>query len=340
MYDLKSAWGLADMTEVEKAWANQRVSELSVKERCQFYAAMQSIRPQTGEEAVNLLLNLSDYEVCYPAGSYEQLGRFALEGKSYPPTILPYIDVDVLGRKYEDEHPGLFVGSCYVQYPAQHTHPAYERKNPQTLKDDGWSVKLKLASPAKPEGVWIRLPDYALPNDGKPDEIAIALNELGVQQIDECTLLDAKCILPEVGELMEQYDTLADLVYDGNDLGFVLDEQGQGMPNFMDRFNAALKYEDCHTLAFALDISQNLECYTYIPQKELRDFAVRRLWDLGMPNDLLSSGAIDFDQFAADMLEQEGYQSAGGGRGFIARNCREFVWERSEPESQGMEPMQ
>ena len=28
------------------------------------------------------------------------------------------MDLDALGCRYEDEHPGVFIGSDYVQYPA------------------------------------------------------------------------------------------------------------------------------------------------------------------------------------------------------------------------------
>ena len=96
----------------------------------------------------------------------------------------------------------------------------------------------------------------------------LALLELKVDTIQECTLLDARCVLPEVKDLVSEYREVADLIYDGNDLGFLLDEQGQGMPHFSEKFHAALAYEKCTRLGAALDIAQNLRCY--------RDFLGRR----------------------------------------------------------------
>ena len=42
---------------------------------------------------------------------------------------------------------------------------------------------------------------------------------------------------------MEQYDDMGELMWDGNNLGFVLEERGQGMPDFIGRFTAALNSE-------------------------------------------------------------------------------------------------
>ena len=74
-------------------------------------------------------------------------------------------------------------------------------------------------------------------------------------------MLEAQCALAEAGVIQEQYDSIEDLVRDGNNLGFVLDEQGQGAEHWRERFDAALEYEECDRLRLALDISQNLNCY-------------------------------------------------------------------------------
>ena len=50
-----------------------------------------------------------------------------------------------------------------------------------------------------------------------------------------------------------------ELVKDGNDPGYALDEQGQGTPHFMERFAAALEYENCRDLIMP-DIF-TLPCY-------------------------------------------------------------------------------
>lgn len=172
------------LMEQEQRWIMERLDTLSVKEQYQLSAAilrtgkLEELAGKTGWEletailhmdpevavdAVNCLLSLEDYQICFPAGSYAQLGSFYLRHESHlPERAMYYADLEALGRRYEDRHPGLFVGNCYVEYPE---HPSAPRCTGQGLipEDDGWSMKVKLASSAVPEGVWLRLPDYDRP---------------------------------------------------------------------------------------------------------------------------------------------------------------------------------
>jgi hypothetical protein len=250
---------------------------------------------------------------------------------------MEYVDTQKLGASYAERHPGVFTMNAYVLSPRQEDNAIrYDGTNLVSLEDDGWSVKLKLASERVPEGVWLRLPDYSEFGDERPDEIRLALDALGVDTINECTLLDAKCILPEAGDLMEQYDDLADLIYDGQNLGFVLDERGQGMPGFMEKFAAALEYENCHRLGFALDISQNLRCYNLVTENELHDFAVRELRAQGMSDEILASGCIDLDAYADDLLTARGYTLTANESAYIARNEQRLFREHTQEALPGM----
>ena len=131
---------------------------LSVRERHALAAATARRPPETAAEAVNRAWFLENYRVC-PAGTSEALGRFCLRGLKPPEDVPPHVDFEQLGRMYEDEHPGLFIGSCYVEYP-RGPEPPCRREDAPLPEDNDWSVKLKLASSAVPKGVWLRLPDY------------------------------------------------------------------------------------------------------------------------------------------------------------------------------------
>ena len=100
-----------------------------------------------------------------------------------------------------------------------------------------------------------------------------------------------------------QYSSITDLVRDGDNLGYVLAEQGQGKAHWLDKFAAALEYEDCRTLKFALDISQNLRCYEWVPSSGIKEFAANNLRSCGVPEELIRSGNIDLDAYAEDLLE-------------------------------------
>ena len=150
-------------TRAEGDWMEERLSTLTAKESIILAAAVQRHPPETAMEAINLLAGLQDYEICFPAHGYEELGKFYLTDANLnlPELVLAHTDMAALGVAFEESHPGLFIGDCYVMYPTEPQQAPYDGTNLTTLKDDDWSVKVKLASPAKPEGVWLRLPDYS-----------------------------------------------------------------------------------------------------------------------------------------------------------------------------------
>ena len=185
--------------EREQDWIRKRLGTLSVREGYALIAAVTGSPPENAVQAIDRLQSLDEYRVLLDAGSYEALGRrYLLNETRMPMDALPFADVEAVGRQYEDRHPGLFIGNCYVQYPEMHAQPVYW-PGLALPTDDAWSVKLKLASPAVPEGVWLRLPGPF--EDGCEDtaEEALALRELRVKRWDECVLVDAICVLPKRG---------------------------------------------------------------------------------------------------------------------------------------------
>ena len=334
MYDFEGLSTLHGPPQYQ-AYVKERMETLSVRESYVLTAALMRAPPRDAEETVDCLNSLADYDIIQ-AGNYEELGRLSLQSIKLPEDVLPYMDFEQLGQMYEDKHPGLFIGHCYVAYPKQPSPPIRQENGAPLLWDDSWSVKLKLASPAVPEGVWLRLPNYDGQVTEKSGEVMLALEELKVKSLKDCTLLDARCVLPEVGDLMKQYDSVTELVRDGDNLGFVLDEQGQGEPHWLEKFAAALEYEGCHTLKYALDISQNMHCYEWVSGEDLADFAARHLRDEGVPEDLIQSGAINLDDYAEDLLETSGYMEASGETGYLLRNSRDFIYEHAAPEQGGM----
>ena len=333
------------LKERERRWLTEQLEVLSVKEQYQLAAAIRnteqlkelagktglelsaailSRRPEVAVEAINCFLNLHDYEVCFPAGSYEELGRYHLTYESGAvDDVRPFLDMEQLGRRCAELHPGCFLDDCYVRHPQREMQPIYDGQTLPAAEVMDWSLRLKLASPAVPEGVWLRLPDDAEVLDFRPDEIDMAFHALQASSIRECTLLDVRCILPEIRNLMDEYDNLEDLVRDGNNLGYLLEEQGQGMPHFLERFRGALALEQCESLSMALDIGQNLRGYDFVPQKDIE--AVSRE---ATSEDPLVSECLDHAAYGAYLLEQQGYQQTGSGA-YIRRNEQLLQWEHS-----------
>ena len=340
---------------MERQWLLDRLETLSVKEQNQMAAAiisrgqLKALSEKTGEErelavlkmdpntvrdAVNLLLALPDYEVICPAGSYAQLGEYYLRYEAGHPDLIPYANLEQIGWNYEDSHLGIFVGDCFVVLPGRESRQIYDGTNLDSLPDTDWSLRLKLSSPAVPDGVWLCLPDSTIDEEGRMDEIRLALRELQVQTLQECSLLDVRCSLPELSIGLDEYQALADLIYDGNDLGYVLQEQGQGERHFLEKFRAALEYEHCHDLKLALDIASNLNCYDYCPTTETGRFGEEVLQKQGdtVFRDPVLQGSIDLKVYGEAQLEQQGYLLNTAETGYIRRNEQEFHHERTEPQ--------
>ena len=204
-------------TPQEQEWMRERLDTLSVKESIVLAAALDGDPPGMASDAIYQLLALPDYKICGYAGDYKQLGEYAANEAMLPKDVRPHLNLEKLGHTYAEAHPGKFCEGHYVEFPEQPSVQRYDPQTGQLPEDTDWSVKLKAATPEKPEGVWIRLPDHQGDMDSNPDEISLALDVLNSKSIQELTVLDTRCVLPGTWNLMEQCSNIADLMYDAND---------------------------------------------------------------------------------------------------------------------------
>ena len=308
MNDFLKSQPLADMTPDEERWLDKRLSELSVKEHLILNGLTVYAPPKSSMDMINLVQNIHDCDICFDVGNKDGLGAFvAREIEGVSPAYMGFIDTEKLAEKYMEQHPGVFSDGNYIEISENGLWHYYDGRNLDQLADEDWSVKLKLTAAGHPEGVWLRLPDYQDANDGKPDEIKIALTALEAMRVDECLIVDYKCSLPRAGDLVLQYGSIAKLIYDGNNLGFVLDERGQGMRNFMELYQAALEYEDCSTLAEALDIAENLTRYKLVPLPGVKDYAMDELKKSGVKLSDAATAAFDFERYGVELMEEHGF---------------------------------
>ena len=288
-------------TDAEQKWLREKLETLSPKESAVLTALLSWKEPKTAADAVNLLLNVGQCEVYSPVSNYADLGERYLkeQGVKLPAGAEKFTDMEALGRICERKSPGQFVGDCYVLRPESVMPEPYSARNPESL-GDGWNIRVKLASESCPEGVWIHLPDYNFVEDELTGEIGIALRRLGAEDIGECRVLDARCNVPGVGNIPAQYDSVEALLYDANNMGFILEERGQGAPDFREKFAAALEYENCETLADAVSIGAEAGSYEVVKVENLRDFAEKRLEDGGVPPEMRA--AVNLEEYAEGRL--------------------------------------
>ena len=108
-------------TQKEFEVARRRMDALTKDEKTILSAmVLQKGEVEAGEILVNSPEQLSDYTVLKGVNSYAALGRYYLANETtVPEELYEYMDLGALGCRYEDEHPGVFIGSDYVCYPAE-----------------------------------------------------------------------------------------------------------------------------------------------------------------------------------------------------------------------------
>lgn len=322
LQELESLLALPGRRE-DQMYLGNRLFMLSVREEYLLTAACTLHPPETAADAIKHLFDLGNYAV-YLAGNDEELGRVYLRQMStFPQDVLPYANLAFLGQLCRSKQQGLFINGCYAAYSPQPERIMFKESRYHRYWDGGWCIRLKLASPSVPQGVWLRLPDPA-PDEGA-GEVSLACRELKTDCLNTCTLLDFQSLLPEVGNLKLQYSSIEELIEDGNDLGLALDKWTYEIPPALERLAAALKYENCRTLKAALNVIWNLHCYKWVPSEDLEHFAVNALRERKVPEDVVLSGAIDLYSYAEDILEASGYVFVERAGGYVFRDEQNYV---------------
>ena len=164
----------------------------------------------------------------------------------------------------------------------------------------------------------------------------MALQALSADSPQDCTLLEAQCIIPELQESAEQYEDLEQLIRDGNDLGYVLDEQGQGQPHFLEKYFAAMELERCDTIAMALDIAQNLNCYDMVLAGQEQEYGLKMVEQLitQSADPVITPDCVRPKEYGLSLLGQEGYVLNAKGTAYIRRNSQEFYFEHTAPRTE------
>ncbi|MFR6395335.1 MAG: hypothetical protein ACLUNQ_09855 [Oscillospiraceae bacterium] len=168
-----------------------------------------------------------------------------------------------------------------------------------------------------------------------PDELLLGLDALQAESLSECIALEVDCCLPQLTDILSQYDSAGELVRHAIDFGYVWAEQGQGQPHWLDQWLTVLELEDCHRLDLALDLSQNLQHYAFFPRgmdmaAYGRELAIRN--GLIPPSGLLTD-VFDGASYVEASMRQYGLSAAD--HGYAAWNGGELQYEYSQPEHRG-----
>ena len=74
--------------------------------------------PRTAERVLELMDDMKNCEVLAGVGSYKALGDYFIARENdVPRELYEYLDLEALGKHYQEEYPGTFIGNDYVQFP-------------------------------------------------------------------------------------------------------------------------------------------------------------------------------------------------------------------------------
>ena len=196
-----------------------------------------------------------------------------------------------------------------------------------------YAIRIKLVSRNNMEGVWIGFPDTGEYMDtAHPDELLLGLDALQTETLEQCMAVDVDCALPQITDVLNQYDSAGELVRHAIDFGYVWAEQGQGEPHWLEKWQAVMELEDCHRLDLALDLAQNLHCYEFIPRGvDLAQYGM----ELAKKENVLNQDPLlnqCFDSVAYAQHHMAKYGLSTTDHGYVAWNGREVIYEYSQPE--------
>jgi len=329
-YPYPYPWKGLSGTSEEMAFLERRFAKMSVRERYLVEGASQLQSIDTAADLINLTEQLDSFAFYYGATDDAALGEYAAkyrENAAY--AQMPFLKLAQWGLDLREKHGGVFVSGGFVEQTSPCSQ-IYNGKNLDQMTGGNWCIKLRASSKDCPSGVWLNLPDHEIYTQ-EPDEVAVALGELSITKWDHAVLQETICRLENIDDLAKQYHSLEQLVLDGCNLGYVLEEQGQGMICFEERFRAAMELEGCTRLDEALDISQNLRCYDFIPTEQHwgkfgLDLAGRR--KIIDPDSSLGR-YFDYAAYCKAEIDRLGLKPCA--HGYIARNSQEFIYEFGKP---------
>ena len=105
-------------SQAEVNLLSDRMAEMTEQDETILSAMIEQHDPRTAERVLELMDDMKNCEVLAGVGSYKALGEYCLaQETTVPRELYEYLDLEALGKHYQEEYPGAFVGNDYVQFP-------------------------------------------------------------------------------------------------------------------------------------------------------------------------------------------------------------------------------
>ena len=105
-------------SQAEVNLLSDRMAEMTEQDETILSAMIEQHDPRTAERVLELMDDMKNCEVLVGVGSYKALGEYCLaQENNVPRELCEYLDLEALGKHYQEEYPGAFIGNDYVQFP-------------------------------------------------------------------------------------------------------------------------------------------------------------------------------------------------------------------------------
>ena len=105
-------------SQAEVNLLSDRMAEMTEQDETILSAMIEQHNPRTAERVLELMDDMKNCEVLVGVGSYKALGEYCLaQENNVPRELCEYLDLEALGKHYQEEYPGVFIGNDYVQIP-------------------------------------------------------------------------------------------------------------------------------------------------------------------------------------------------------------------------------
>lgn len=105
-------------SQAEVNLLSDRMAEMTEQDETILSAMIEQHNPRTAERVLKLMDDMKNCEVLVGVGSYKALGEYCLaQENNVPRELCEYLDLEALGKHYQEEYPGVFIGNDYVQFP-------------------------------------------------------------------------------------------------------------------------------------------------------------------------------------------------------------------------------
>lgn len=281
------------------------------------------------QELINLAANLNCYDFFPGIRNDRELGEVCLEGglcdlvDGLTDEVIELLDPEKVGREMRRDEQGVYTPGGYVHPNAVCHQELYDGiVLPEIAVKPCGVISLRMACLEYPEeyGIWLELP-------ATEQAMEWVLNELGETTFENCFI--AESVSAVLGYPLAGDESIDKLNLLAKRISAFPDERS------LIKYKAILELEQCNDLDLALDLAENLDCYSLDAQMYTPAIFGRMLFE-EMDIDTSDPAFLnfDFDGYGRRQLLEDSFVLTS--YGVIGRNDTPFRHEYTEDPGPGM----